>query len=124
MTVQLPKLEGYVIYNPATGLFAKKGDHGWSKSGNVWRTLPHLKNHIQQKCVWVDYNYDPSFIKSATSVTIRVFGHYKGCVVMDLTTGQEAPLKIEDYCRQVAERKAEQHRKYKTPYNVSIEEDK
>ena len=43
------KMEGYVIADPATGLFSTGGTNPkFKKKGKIWSTLGHLKNHLAQ----------------------------------------------------------------------------
>ena len=45
----LPKLEGYVIYDPVSGLFSKGGTISyWQKKGKIWASMSAVHCHLAQ----------------------------------------------------------------------------
>jgi hypothetical protein len=95
--MNLPKLEGYVIYNPDTGMYSKGGSYGvFSPRPKIWSSIGAVKNHL---ALYINRHYH----KLESSVVIST--HYKGCVVLNLVDGTE-PFKIHDYMKDKAEREA------------------
>lgn len=101
MIPTLPKLEGYVIYNPTTGLYSKGGSYGvWSKRPKIWSSIGAVKNHLVQY-VSRDYtNYE-----ATGKATLIITNHYKGAVVLNVADGSE-PFNIHDYMKKHAETKS------------------
>jgi len=99
------KLEGYAIYNPATGKWSKGGTGPkWGKNPKVWGSRGHLKTHLCQ-FVWCRYGEKKVLLSDA----------YKGCIVVDVTTGKELErFLIHDYLLEVAKR--ELSSKYKSDW--------
>ena len=98
--IMLPKLEGYVIYNPANGLFSGGGMNcgswsNWRKNPKIWKKIGHLKSHLNQ-FVYEDY-YSHYNITNRTRRIIIIFDSYIGCKVVDITTQQEINLDIVKY---------------------------
>lgn len=93
--VNLPKLEGYMIYNPKTELFSKGGiDPSWKKQGKIWSKLGHLKNHLIQSCIVKKYGHyingeyvNDKFIK-VNLLSYDGKNNYKDCVIINVATGQ------------------------------------
>lgn len=91
--MELPKITGYAIYNPTTGLFSG-GGHFWNKSPYLWSKLGYLKQHL---CMFVRVNY--------TEKTIRPDLRYKDCVIIDMSTGGVFEgMTIKDYFLERANR--------------------
>ena len=81
VSIPLPRMEGYVIYNPDTGLFSAGGTGPtWRKKPKIWSGLGPLKNHLQ---LFVN-----SYGRYAEK-KILIQGVYKGCICLDITTGLE-----------------------------------
>lgn len=101
----LPKMEGFVIYNPATGLFSKGGTNGtWAKRPKIYTSLGHLKSHLTQ-FVNTQYRWGE---QGRLSARIVVSGHYKGCQVLNVTDGSDA-LDIHTYMMDFAKRERNRH---------------
>jgi hypothetical protein len=117
----IPKLEGYVIYNPETQLFSSGGMHIlWKKKGKIWATIGNLKNHIRlhMRCQYanrgyqVDENGDRFFGILPNEISKFVIPKtYKNCVILDIATGENIELTPNEYLRQIAEKEIEGHYK-------------
>lgn len=104
MTTQipLPKLEGYVIYDPTTGLFSSGGMPGkmhWRKKPKIWTGIGPLKNHLRQ-FKWHDYDRDINGY-SIDEFILKVSECYKHAVIIDISTGKEHDLKPYDFLTHV-----------------------
>lgn len=112
------KLEGYAIYNPATGLWSKGGTgHDWKKKPKIWSNIGHLKNHLN---LGIFARYSNKWNDEPCSHFI-ISNRYNGCVVIDVTTGNALdPNWINEYYFDYIRRqKAE--RKYYADYPVKFE---
>jgi hypothetical protein len=94
MEIPLPKLQGYVIYNPATEKFSK-GGYGpkWGNTPKIWTNIGHLKNHLNYAACRYGYGHNEN------SVIVMKY-IYQGCVVLDITTKSDINFDIEGYIRE------------------------
>lgn len=93
------KLQGYVIVNPATGLFSSGScDVKFKKKGKVWSTLGHVKSHITMLV-----EHRRSYIRSEIDLTLGCLSLYKGCKVYEIGEGIEV-LDVWDYAKNSAQK--------------------
>lgn len=124
MIPALPKPEGYVIYNPSTGLYSKGGTYGvFSPRPKIWSSIGAVKNHL---ALYVNRRYDyymkvEGSLHKVSRTDIVISAHYKGCNVINLVDGTE-PFKIHDYMREKAEKEVKSYSRY-TTYNLVDEWD-
>jgi len=110
--MNLPTLEGYVIYNPATSLYSRGGVRGeWSKKPKIWSSIGHLKNHLSLYII-TDFDKNNSYFV--------VTDHYKDCIVVNIIDGSE-PFKIHDYLLEKAEQSAKRYDSHLCHYSVRDE---
>lgn len=84
--MKLPKIEGFVIYNPVTDLYSKGGQYPkWSKKPKIWTNIGHVKLHLNQLIYPLYYERKLIFRNC-----------YKNCGLFDIVT-QEKPFEIIDY---------------------------
>lgn len=87
--IPIPKVEGFVIYNPDEGLFSSGGARPcWRKKPKIWANIGHLKNHLHGA---IDRSWYSGY-DSRKYVIMSPF--YKGAVVLDITTGKSIDLNI------------------------------
>lgn len=104
--MNLPKLEGYVIYNPATGMYSKGGTYGiWAKKPKIWSDAAHVKAHL---AMYVNRDYTYLSNGKDFKCRMKISTHYKDCVVLNLVDNTE-PFKIYDYMREKAEKEANRY---------------
>lgn len=88
--VPLPKLEGYVIYNPEKELFSSGGTNPkWQKKPKIWGNLGHLKNHLHMAI-----GPHPAYYEDKVRKVCTV---YKGCVVINIVTQETLDFDIYEY---------------------------
>ena len=107
-------LKGYAIFNPETGLWSKGGTGDkWGKNPKIWSAIGHLKNHL---LLSVHCQY-PDRWNGLTNSRFFISKKYRGCQVIDVTTGNPADLDIYGYFHDyISREKAE--RKYCANYDV------
>ena len=90
--MKFPKLEGYVIYNPSTGLYSKGGTMGvFATRPKIWSSVGALKNHL---ALYINRHYENVFTpERSQKCSIIISKHYKGCNVINLVDGTE-PFRI------------------------------
>lgn len=95
-TIPIPKLEGYVIWNPDNGKFSRGGYQPvkWTKNGKIWSQIGHLKNHIYLAIIATRYERKEFILRN----------DYKGCIVYDVATGQPANIDIYEIARKKVEK--------------------
>lgn len=97
----MPKLEGYVIHDPFTGMYSKGGTYGvFAPRPKIWSSVGAVKNHL---ALYINHRYTPD-----RNSEIIISKHYLGCVVLNLVDGTE-PFKIYDYMKDKAEREAKRY---------------
>lgn len=116
----MPKPEGYVIYNPSTGLYSKGGTAGvFATRPKIWSSVGAVKNHL---ALFVNRRYEQVFTPMREQkCSVIISAHYKGCNVVNLVDGTE-PFKIHDYMREKAEKDVKSYSRY-TTYNLVDEWD-
>lgn len=63
-------MKSFKICDTATGLFSTGGDEPrWSKTGKVWRTIGHVKLHLQHLCWRFEYPSTAEVIEFTFSET-------------------------------------------------------
>lgn len=107
-------LKGYAIFNPTTGLWSKGGYKGWSKNPKIWSNIGHLKNHLLL-FIHVQYTHDRNLKLERNRFFIS--NHYRGCQVIDVTTGKPADFDIYTYYHDYIAREKSEH-KYYADYDV------
>lgn len=107
-------LKGYAIFNPATGLWSKGGTgNSWGKNPKIWSAIGHLKNHL---LLSVHCRY-PDRWNGLEKGQFFISSKYRGCQVIDVTTGKPADFDIYTYFHDyIAREKSE--RKYCADYDV------
>lgn len=112
ITVPKITLTGYGILNTATNYWSKGGCRmNWGKTPKIWRKIEHLKNHLN---LMVQHSYRDSKILIST--------RYKDSVVIDISTGQVYPLKIDDFLNDVANREIAKLSVYPQHHSMTIVE--
>lgn len=104
------KFEGYVIYNPATGMYSGGGaysDKIWRKRPRFWTSIGALKNHIAMVAVFTRH--------SKKQIVYRQV--YKDCQVIDAKTQQPVSnFDIDSYIMDYINRKCQYE--FKNNYNI------
>ena len=118
MIPAIPKLEGYVIYNPSTGLYSKGGTAGvFAPRPKIWSSVGAVKNHL---ALFVNRHYEYVLNEEDSSrkqkCSIIISTHYKGCNVINLVDSTE-PFKIHDYMKEKAEKDVKSYSRY-TQYTL------
>ena len=90
MDIPIPKMEGYVIYNPSNQKFSRGGTSSnlpnfWSRKPKIWRRIGDLKNHL---VLYINVSYYNKIFKITDT--------YKGCIILNIVD-QTEPFKISDY---------------------------
>lgn len=84
-----PKMEGYVIYNPATGVFSSGGvTPRWGPRPKIWSSIGALKNHIG---LFIPGKYWPGGGPSEIKMSPARWP-YAGCVILDIFAEKEFDL--------------------------------
>jgi hypothetical protein len=101
MISTLPQLEGYVIFNPDTGLYSRGGtDVKWTKLPKLWTTVGAVKNHL---ALHVRRDYSGFHLQPGYKAKVIIQDLYKGCKVINIADGSEA-FDIHEYMLDHAER--------------------
>jgi len=92
INIPKPELKGFVIYNPANGLFSRGGSAPrWDKKPKIWNNIGHLKNHLHAALDRGSYrngNNDKEY---------TVSNIYRDCVVYDIVSDTEVDLDMYKY---------------------------
>jgi hypothetical protein len=112
MISTIPKLEGYVIYNPSTGLYSKGGTVGvFATRPKIWSSVGAVKNHL---ALFVNRRYDQVFTPERSQrCSVIISAHYKGFHVINLVDSTE-PFRIYDYMKEKAEKDVKSYSRYTT----------
>ena len=86
--IKLPKLEGYVIFDPESGLFSRGrmcGYGKWQKKGKIWSSMRAVHCHLAQY-IFEQYSYEYLNFKIKDISYINKYDK-KEAYVVDLTNG-------------------------------------
>lgn len=111
--IPIPKVSGFVIYNPKTGLFSKGGSYSfndtdrlWSKTPKIWKAIGHVKNHLSQYVGNLTKDYNNNIW------LYHVSNVYFNSLVLDITdtsNNQKSVFNIQQFMLEKAENKCKRY---------------
>ncbi len=103
------KMEGYVIVDPATGLFSSGGmSPKFKKRGKVWANIGHLKNHLAQFVYQYYREKEYTIVKAAEP--------YRKAKVYDIVSNKEL-FDVWEYLEELAARKTKERAEWQAEHD-------
>lgn len=102
----IPQMNGFSIYDPATGLFSKGGmPPTWGKKGKIWNSIGALKNHLNGALVFMEYANKWNGLDKSR---FKVYPYYKTAIIVEVSSNKKFAMEIKDYISlYIANKKAE-----------------
>lgn len=96
-TIQIPKFEGFVLYDPVTELFSTGGiPNQWAARPKIWKSTGPLKNSFNGQAARFKYEYDRSSWERPNLTYILINTKYFRFKAINVVTNEEA-FNVKEY---------------------------